>query len=66
LDTEVHNLSLDNQASGEIHLVDAVQGHGYYNFKFTVHATDQAGNQSDFIFSGDADSFCTASADISN
>lgn len=27
--------------------------------------TDDAGNQSDFIFSGDADSYCTASTDLS-
>lgn len=47
-----------------IHLVDSVQGHGYYNFKFTVRATDLEGNQSDFTFSGDADSFCTSSPEL--
>lgn len=62
LDGEVSN---DDEPVGEIHLVDAVDGHGYYNFKFTIRASDADGNVSDFTFSGDADSLCTGNPDIS-
>lgn len=48
--------------AGEIHATDAVQGHNNYNFQYKIRATDSNGNQSDFIFSGDADSFCTANS----
>ena len=49
---------------GEVHLVDEVEGHGYYNFEYTIRATDEDGNVSDFIFRGDADSFCTSQLDL--
>lgn len=45
---------------GEVHLVDEVEGFGYYNFEYTIRATDEDGNVSDFVFSGDADSYCTS------
>jgi hypothetical protein len=49
---------------GDVHLVDGVDGHGYYNFKYTITAEDEDGNVSDFIFSGDADSFCTSQSTL--
>ena len=44
---------------GNVHLVDSVEGHGYYNFKYTLRATDEYGNVSDLIYSGDANAYCT-------
>jgi hypothetical protein len=45
---------------GTVHLVDTVQGYGYYNFEYAIRATDENGNVSDFAFSGDADAYCTS------
>ena len=59
LDSSIFRIST-NENFGDVHLVDAVDGHGYYNFKYTIRATDEVGNVSDFVFSGDADSFCTS------
>jgi hypothetical protein len=58
LDSSIIRIST-NAVLGAVHLVDGVDGYGYYNFKYTIRAKDEAGNVSDFIFSGDADSFCT-------
>src|SRR5262249_45826349 len=49
-----------NGTIGAVHVDDSVTGPGYYNFKYTIRATDPYGNASDFTFSGDADSLCTA------
>lgn len=45
---------------GEVSLQDSVEGHGYYKFKYTIRATDEDGNVSDFVFRGNADSYCTS------
>jgi hypothetical protein len=63
LDSSVYRLS-DGAVFGSVHLVDEVDGHGYYNFKYTIRATDDLGNKSDFVFSGDADSYCTSKATL--
>lgn len=63
LDSSIYRSST-GEVFGEVLLVDAVEGHGYYNFKYTIRATDEAGNVSDFIFSGDADSYCTSQSDF--
>lgn len=63
LDSSVFRIS-SGEVFGDVHLVDSVQGYGHYNFKYKLRATDEAGNASDFIFSGDADSFCTAQPGI--
>ena len=59
LDSSVYRISTGD-VFGEVHLVDEVDGYGYYNFKYTIGATDEFGNVSDFVLSGDADSFCTS------
>jgi hypothetical protein len=63
LDSNVYRPS-SNQIFGQVHLVDSVQGPGYYNFKYTIRATDESGNVSDFVFSGDADAFCTGQSEL--
>jgi hypothetical protein len=63
LDSSIYKDS-NEEVLGEVHLVDSVQGHGYYNVAYTIRATDEAGNVSDFIFSGDADSYCTGQLDL--
>ena len=57
LDSWVARLT-DNVSMGSVHLTDDVQGHGYYTFSYTLRATDDAGNVSDFVISGDANAFC--------
>jgi len=59
LDSSVYRISTEENF-GSVHLLDTVEGHGYYNFKYTIRATDEEGNISDFVISGDADSYCTA------
>jgi len=59
LDSSVYRVS-SGAVFGQVHLVDAVNGPGYYTFRYTVRASDEAGNVSDFVFSGDANAFCTA------
>ncbi len=61
LDSSIYRIST-GEVFGSVHLVDEVEGHGYYNFKYTIRATDEDGNVSDFVFSGDADSICTTQA----
>jgi len=63
LDSSIYRAS-SGAMFGAVHLVDSVKGHGYYNFKYTIRATDEAGNVSDFVFSGDADSICTTQANF--
>ncbi|MET0985139.1 MAG: hypothetical protein ABW034_07010 [Steroidobacteraceae bacterium] len=59
LDSTIYRVST-SEVFGEVHLTDAVDGHGYYNFKYTIRATDESGNVSDFVFSGDANAYCSA------
>jgi hypothetical protein len=61
LDSSIYRIST-GEVFGSLHLVDEVEGHGYFNFKYTIRATDEDGNVSDFVFSGDADSVCTTQA----
>ena len=63
LDSSVYRIST-GVVFGSVHLVDEVEGWGYYNFEYTIRARDENGNVSDFIFSGDADSFCTGQAGL--
>ena len=63
LDSSIYRIST-GEVFGSVHLVDEVEGHGYYNFKYTIRATDEDGNVSDFVFSGDADSVCTTQANF--
>ncbi|HEU5134740.1 MAG TPA: hypothetical protein VFU13_06310 [Steroidobacteraceae bacterium] len=63
LDSSIFRIST-GEVLGSVHLVDEVEGHGYYNFKYTITATDENGNVSNFVFSGDADSICTAQANF--
>jgi len=63
LDSSIYRTST-GEVFGSVHLVDEVEGHGYYNFKYTMRATDEDGNVSDFVFSGDADSICTTQANF--
>ncbi len=65
LDSSIYRTST-GQTFGGVHLADSVEGHGYYNFKYTIRATDEAGNVSDFVFSGDADSYCTSQSSFSS
>ena len=58
-----HDDEIDGPFGG-IQAEDSVTGPGYYNFKYTIRATDPDGNQSDVIFSGDADSFCTIQPEL--
>jgi len=43
---------------GTLNLSDTVTGNGYYNFWYAVRATHAHG-ESDFVFSGDANVYCT-------
>jgi hypothetical protein len=61
LDSTVFRTST-SEVFGQVHLVDEVNGHGYYNFMYTIRAMDEEANVSDFVFSGDADAFCTHQA----
>ncbi|MFL6549780.1 MAG: hypothetical protein ACJ8OJ_13870 [Povalibacter sp.] len=63
LDSSIHRW---NQVAefGNVHLVDSVEGHGYYNFQYTLRATDEYGNVSDLIYSGDANAFCTGQSTL--
>ena len=65
LDSSVFRVST-GATFGDVHLIDAVDSPGYYNFSYTIRATDEAGNVSDFIFSGDADAFCTSESALSS
>lgn len=65
LDSKIHQ-SDQPLPYGQVHLVDSVDGHGYYNFKYTIRATDEEGNVSDFTFSGDANAYCTSQADFAS
>jgi hypothetical protein len=65
LDSTIHRPS-NGEVFGEVHLADTVDGHGYHNFKYTIRARDEAGNVSDFVFSGDADSYCSGQSDLSS
>jgi hypothetical protein len=58
LDSTVYRPST-GEVFGNVHLTDSVEGHGYYNFKYTIRATDESGNVSDFVFSGDANAYCS-------
>lgn len=48
---------------GATDVSDAVTGHGYYNFKYVVGASHAHG-LSDFIFSGDANVYCTGKSTV--
>lgn len=63
LDSSIFRTST-SETFGSVHLADSVQGPGYYNFKYTIRATDESGNVSDFVFSGDADSYCTSQSNF--
>ena len=65
LDSSIYRINT-GETFGSVHLADSVQGHGYYNFKYTIRATDETGNVSDFVFSGDADSYCTSQSNFSS
>jgi hypothetical protein len=65
LDSSIYRIST-GQTFGGVHLADTVEGHGFHNFKYTIRATDEAGNVSDFVFSGDADSYCTWQSNFSS
>lgn len=59
LDSAVYRNNTSHEF-GEVHLTDEVEGHGYYKFRYTIRATDEDGNVSDFVFSGDANAYCTS------
>jgi hypothetical protein len=63
LDSSVYRPS-NSKIFGAVHLTDAVQGHGYYKFTYTIRATDESGHVSDFEFSGDANAYCSASSSL--
>ena len=64
LDSSVFRIS-SRAVFGQVHLVDSVSGPGYYTFRYTVRASDEVGNVSDFVFSGDANAYRTAKSGFS-
>lgn len=52
------------QAFGEVSMDDNLTGPGDYGFKYTIRATDEFGNVSDFKFVGHADAFCTGKSSL--
>jgi hypothetical protein len=57
--------SSTSEVLGQVHLEDAVNGPGFYTWAYVLRATDEAGNVSDFKFSGDADAYCTTDSELS-
>jgi hypothetical protein len=56
--------SSTGEVFGEVHLEDAVDRPGFYSWAYVLRAIDEAGNVSDFKFSGDADAYCTTQSEL--
>jgi hypothetical protein len=60
LHSSVYKGSTPSPTLASVTLHDEATGNGYYQFNHTIRAEDDAGNVSDFVFSGSAEATCNA------